>query len=285
MKGDDQTVKPLTTRLLGSPDLYAHEEREAEQSVNFVTCHDGFTLNDLVSYDRKHNEANGEDNRDGSNDNASWNCGVEGPTDDPAIEALRNRQVKNCLAITLIAAGAPMLLMGDEVRRTQRGNNNAYCQDNEISWFDWQLLDRHADVHRFVKMLLAFRQRRDPAAVDGPVPVSLNDLLHQANIEWHGVALGSPDWSDHSHAIAFTARSFHARFLVHAICNAYWEPLTFALPPVPAGDEPWRRCMDTTLPSPDDVRSFAEAPVVDQASYAAGPRSVVLFARRLLEPA
>jgi isoamylase len=285
VKGDRQTVKPLTMRLLGSPDLYAHEEREAEQSVNFVTCHDGFTLNDLVSYDRKHNEANGEDNRDGSNDNASWNCGVEGPTDDPAIEALRNRQVKNCLAITLIAAGAPMLLMGDEVRRTQRGNNNAYCQDNAISWFDWQLLDRHADVHRFVKTLLAFRQRRDSAAVDGPVPVSLNDLLHQANIEWHGVALGSPDWSDHSHAIAFTARSFHARFLVHAICNAYWEPLRFALPPVPAGDEPWRRCMDTTLPSPDDVRSFAEAPVVDQASYAAGPRSVVLFARRLLEPA
>jgi glycogen operon protein len=279
LRGDDHTVKPLTMRLLGSPDLYGHEDREAEQSVNFVTCHDGFTLNDLVSYDRKHNEANGEDNGDGSNDNLSWNCGVEGPTDDPAIEGLRNRQAKNFLALTLISAGAPMLLMGDEVRRTQRGNNNTYCQDNEISWFDWRLLDRHADVHRFVKLLLAFRQHRDSAAVDSPV--RLNDLLHQAAIEWHGVALGSPDWGEHSHSIAFTVRSFRARFMVHAICNAYWEPLTFALPPVPAGDELWRRCMDTALPPPDDVRPLVEAPVVDQAGYTVGPRSVVLFARRL----
>ena len=127
----------LAARLLGSPDLYGHEEREAEQSINFVTCHDGFTLNDLVSYNQKHNEANGENNRDGTNDNLSWNCGVEGPTDDPEIEALRNRQVKNFFALMLLAAGTPMLLMGDEVRRTQRGNNNAYCQDDDISWFDW----------------------------------------------------------------------------------------------------------------------------------------------------
>jgi glycogen operon protein len=282
LRGDDHTVKPLTMRLLGSPDLYAHEDREAEQSVNFVTCHDGFTLNDLVSYDRKHNEANGEDNRDGSDHNHSWNGGVEGPTDDPAIEGLRNRQAKNFLALTLISAGAPMLLMGDEVRRSQRGNNNAYCQDNEVSWFDWQLLDRHADVHRFVKTVLAYRQHRDAATMDSPV--SLNDLLHQAAIEWHGVALGAPDWGDHSHSIAFTARSFHARFMVHAICNAYWEPLTFALPPVPAGEEPWRRCMDTGRAAPDDVRPFAEAPVMDQAGYEAGPRSIVLFARLLPQP-
>ena len=140
-------------RLLGSPEIYGHKEREAEQSVNFVTCHDGFTLNDLVSYNQKHNEANGEDNRDGANDNRSWNCGVEGPTDDPAIETLRNRQVKNFLTVTLLSLGMPMILMGDEVRRTQRGNNNAYCQDNEISWFDWTLLEKHADVHRFVTLL------------------------------------------------------------------------------------------------------------------------------------
>ena len=150
---------PRGRRLLGSPDIYGHEEREAEQSINFVTCHDGFTLNDLVSYNHKHNEANGEDNRDGSNDNLSWNCGVEGPTDDPAIEALRNRQVKNFFALELLSAGTPMLLMGDEVRRTQRGNNNAYCQDSEISWFDWSLLERHADIHRFVKRA----QRVSPA--------------------------------------------------------------------------------------------------------------------------
>jgi isoamylase len=166
--------------------------------------------------------------------------------------------------------------------RSQRGNNNAYCQDNEVSWFDWQLLDRHADVHRFVKTVLAYRQHRDAATMDSPV--SLNDLLHQAAIEWHGVALGAPDWGDHSHSIAFTARSFHARFMVHAICNAYREPLTFALPPVPAGQQPWRRCMDTGRAAPDDVRPFAEAPVMDQAGYEAGPRSIVLFARLLPQP-
>ena len=148
LKGDRGTVSNLATRLLGSPDIYGHKEREPEQSVNFVTCHDGFTLNDLVSYNGKHNEDNGENNRDGMDDNLSWNCGAEGPVDDPMIEALRTRQVKNFLVLNMLAVGTPMLLMGDEVRRTQRGNNNAYCQDNEISWFDWDLLKRHADIHR-----------------------------------------------------------------------------------------------------------------------------------------
>ena len=147
--------RDLADRLVGSPEIYGHEEREAEQSINFVTCHDGFTLNDLVSYNEKHNEANGEDNRDGTNDNRSWNCGVEGPTDDPAVEKLRNRQVKNFLTVTMLSLGVPMILMGDEVRRTQSGNNNAYCQDNEISWFDWTLVTKHADLHRFVTLLIA----------------------------------------------------------------------------------------------------------------------------------
>ncbi len=132
--------------------------------MNFVTCHDGFTLNDLVSYNQKHNEANGEDNRDGTNDNRSWNCGVEGPTDDPAVETLRNRQVKNFLTVTMLSLGLPMILMGDEVRRTQHGNNNAYCQDNETSWFDWTLVAKHADVHRFVRLLNAQRLLRDAGA-------------------------------------------------------------------------------------------------------------------------
>ena len=139
------------TGCSAAPRSTATSSAKPEQSVNFVTCHDGFTLNDLVSYNHKHNEANGEDNRDGANDNRSWNCGVEGPTDDPAIEQLRNRQVKNFLTVTLLSLGMPMLLMGDEVRRTQRGNNNAYCQDNETSWFDWTLLDearRRASVRQ-----------------------------------------------------------------------------------------------------------------------------------------
>jgi glycogen operon protein len=150
LRGDNGTVTKLASRFLASPDLYAHEEREPEQSINFVTCHDGFTLNDLVSYNRKHNQANREGNQDGNSYNLSWNCGVEGPTRDPEIERLRNRQIKNFFTVTLLALGVPMLLMGDEVRRTQQGNNNAYCQDNEISWFDWRLLDKHADIHQFV---------------------------------------------------------------------------------------------------------------------------------------
>jgi isoamylase len=283
LKGDNGSVSGLATRILGSPDLYAHEEREAEQSINFVTCHDGFTLNDLVSYNHKHNEANGENNRDGSDDNLSWNCGVEGPTDDSMVEALRNRQVKNFLALLLLAAGTPMLLMGDEVRRTQRGNNNAYCQDSDISWFDWSLLERHSDIHRFVKALNSFRQRRDIVLEGGAL--SLNQLLSRARIEWHGVALKRPDWSDHSHSLAFTLRSLRARFLLHGMLNAYWEPLTFELPPVPAErQQAWRRCIDTALESPNDICTWQTAPVVRQARYVVQPRSVVLLALALAVP-
>src|SRR5256884_458297 len=138
--GEKGSVQRFADRLIGSHEIYRHEEREAEQSVNFVTCHDGFTLNDLVSYNRKHNEANGENNRDGADDNRSWNCGVEGLSDDPEIERLRNRQVKNFFTVLMLSLGLPMFLMGDEVRRTQHGNNNAYCQDNETNWYDWSLL-------------------------------------------------------------------------------------------------------------------------------------------------
>jgi glycogen operon protein len=280
LKGDGGAVSALATRFLGSPDLYGHEEREAEQSVNFVTCHDGFTLNDLVSYDRKHNDANGEDNRDGHNDNLSWNCGVEGPTGDAAVEALRHRQIKNFLAVELLSAGTPMLLMGDEVRRTQRGNNNAYCQDNDLGWFDWSLCERHADVHRFAKMLVAFRQRRD-VVVEGDT-LTLNELLRLAQIEWHGVALNRPDWSPDSRTLAFTLRSLRARFLLHGIFSAYWEPLTFELPSPPAGGgQRWRRCIDTARPSPDDIQAWEQAPVVDSASCVVQPRSVVLLALAL----
>ena len=279
LKGDTRSVSPLAARLLGSPDMFGHEEREAEQSINFVTCHDGFTLNDLVSYNQKHNEANGEDNRDGANDNESWNCGVEGPTDDRAIEALRTRQIKNFFAVEMLAAGTPMLLMGDEVRRTQQGNNNAYCQDGPISWFDWTLFDRHADLHRFVKTLTAFRQRRDVVKEAG---MSLNELLRRAPIEWHGVALNRPDWGDHSHSLAFTLRSLRARFLLHVMLNAYWEPLTFQLPVLPADSQhPWRRCIDTALASPDDIAPWETAPAVEAAAYVAQARSVVVLALAL----
>src|SRR5262249_55065110 len=198
-------------RLIGSPSIYGHRQREAEVSVNFVTSHDGFTLNDLVSYDEKHNAANGEHDRDGADDNRSWNCGVEGPTDNPDIDKLRTRQVKDLVTVTLLSVGMPMMLMGDEVRRTQAGNNNAYCQDNATSWFDWTLLERRADVHRFVTLLNARRILRDPDD-----QVALNQLIRQAEISWHGVELNRPDWGPTSHSIAFAATvdgiSFHIIF-------------------------------------------------------------------------
>ncbi len=283
VKGDDNTVPALAARVLGSPDLYDHEEREPEQSINFVTCHDGFTLNDLVSYNEKHNLVNGEDNRDGANDNFSWNCGAEGPTDDCDIESLRNRQVKNFFTLLLLATGTPMLLMGDEVRRTQRGNNNAYCQDGEVSWFDWSLRERYADVHRFVKVLADYRQRRDVVAES---TLTLNELLRRARIAWHGVALRCPDWSPHSHSIAFTLETLRSRFLLHAMFNAYWEALTFELPRRP--DDrlyAWRRCIDTALVSPDDIQRWQDAPTLTTSSYTVQPRSVVVLAVALEQPA
>ncbi len=269
----DYSVARMADRSLGSPEIFGHEEREAEQSVNFVTCHDGFTLNDLVSYNQKHNEENGEDNRDGANDHRSWNCGVEGPSDDPAIEKLRNRQVKNFLTITMLSLGVPMIVMGDEVRRTQRGNNNAYCQDNEISWFDWTLLSRHADVHRFARLLIARRLMRDMEHERRRI--SLNQWLRDAKKAWHGVKLGQPDWSSGSHSLAFGAKLPEGlRF--HLILNAYWEPLDFELP-LTVDRVEWRRWIDTTLDSPKDIVEWQTAPPTPGQTYQAGPRSVVVL--------
>jgi glycogen operon protein len=278
-RGDDDTVEPLADRLLGSPQIYGHKEREAEASVNFVTCHDGFTLNDLVSYSQKHNEANGEEGRDGENDNRSWNWGVEGPTDDPAVEKLRNRQVKNFLTVTMLSLGLPMILMGDEVRRTQQGNNNAYCQDNETSWFNWTLVSKHADVHRFVALLSARRVLRD--VEPERKRLSLNQVLHKANRAWHGVKLGQPDWGHSSHSLAFTAEARGENVLFHVILNAYWEPLEFELPrPDHHSDDTWRRWIDTSLDTPHDIAEWQTAPLVPDRTYRAGPRSVVvLYAR------
>src|SRR5215471_5354364 len=277
--GEEGSVTRFADRLIGSPAIYGHKEREAEQSVNFVTCHDGFTLNDLVSYNSKHNEGNGENNRDGSNDNRSWNCGVEGPTDDPAVEKLRNRQVKNFLTVTMLSVGMPMILMGNEVRRTQGGNNNAYCQDNETSWFDWTLLAKHGDIHRFVTLLNARRLLRD-LAPEGQ-QVSLNQLLRGANLVWHGVKLGQPDWGESSHSIAFTAEVHKERLIFHVILNAYWQPLDFELPQVDkAGENPWRRWIDTALDSPDDILPWETTASVPGYAYRTEARSVVmLFAR------
>jgi glycogen operon protein len=273
-RGAPGAVSRFADRLVGSHEVYRHKAREAEQSINFVTCHDGFTVNDLVSYDGKHNEANGENNRDGADDNRSWNCGVEGPPDDPAIEELRNRQVKNFLAASLLSLGTPMILMGDEVRRTQGGNNNAYCHDNEANWFDWSLVSKHADVHRFVKLLLARRLLRGMA--HERERQSLSEMLAKAKKTWHGVRLNHPDWGEGSHSIALNAEIPKQNLRFHLILNGYWEPLDFELPDTATG-EPWRRWIDTSLPSPSDIVDWRAASPVSGSTYEAGPRSVVML--------
>ena len=248
-----------------------------------MTCHDGFTLNDLVSFDGKHNEANGEGSRDGSDNNLSWNCGVEGPTDDPAVEQLRRRQIKNFFVTLLTSIGTPMLQMGDEMRRTQRGNNNAYCQDNDVSWLDWSLLDRHRDLHQFVRKLIVQRLRLLSLGDEESFGLSLNQLLRRAEIDWHGVRLGRPDWSDSSHSLALTVRPRQRRIplWLHVMFNAYWEPLDFELPLAPAAAvSGWQRWIDTSLEWPDDNMDAVAAPTVPGMQYRVAPRSVVtLFSR------
>jgi glycogen operon protein len=280
LRGDYGMVSRFASRLLASPDIYGYREREPEESINFVTCHDGFTLNDLVSYNQKQNQANGEENRDGYDNNLSWNCGVEGDTDDPEVEALRNRQVKNFLAVTLLALGVPMLLMGDEARRSQGGNNNAYCQDNDTGWFDWKLLERHADIHRFARLLIAARLKGD--ATENDPDLTLNKLIRQAQIEWHGARLGQPDWGDDSHSIALTAWCLNDRFAFHLMVNAWWEPLSFELPKLrEQPGEGWRRWLDTSLSSPEDIVPWEDAPRIEGGTYQLPPHSVaVLLARK-----
>jgi glycogen operon protein len=271
-RGAEDSVGRIADRILGSPQIYGHKGREAEQSVNFVTCHDGFTLNDLVAYNDKHNEENREGNRDGNNDNRSWNWGVEGPSGDRGVEALRNRQVKNCLTATLLALGVPMILMGDEVRRTQRGNNNAYCHDNQLSWFDWSLLSKHADVHRFVSLLLSRRVTRSVERERRRS--SLNELLREAAWGWHGVKIGKPDWSQNSHTLALSAELPKEGLRLYLILNAYWEVLDFELP---SATEPWRRWIDTALDSPHDIVEWQLAPLLPGRLYHAAERSVVVL--------
>ncbi len=265
-------------RLLGSVDLYGHKHRDAQASINFVTCHDGFTLEDLVSYDGKHNEANGEGNRDGNDQNLSWNCGVEGPTTDPAIERLRGRQVRNFLTVEMLSLGVPMLLMGDEVRRTQGGNNNDYCHDDATAWFDWT-------GPRPARRRPALHARPDPPPA-APVRPDGRPGGHQParpaprrSTEWSGVRLGEPDLGESSRSIALTVRS--PAGALHLILNAYWEALDFELPVADAATGGWRRIIDTGRPSPHDIAlEYGGAAAVDTPTFRAEARSIALLASR-----
>ena len=275
VKGDAGMTSPLATRLLGSPDLYLTSAREPYHSINFVTCHDGFTLNDLVSYNDKHNLSNGDNNTDGNNANFSWNCGAEGPTEDAAIRELRARQRKNFAAILLLAHGVPMILSGDELGRTQQGNNNAYCQDNEISWLDWRMAESNAGLLRFFQLMIAFRKRCDLLR-RSTFELNGENGFH---ITWHGTKRVKPDWGYESRTLAMQLSQLHddgSRDDIHFIANAYSGNLDFELPQI--GEREWFRLVDTALASPQDIAEDGqEFPLLSQESYSVKGRSVAIF--------
>jgi glycogen operon protein len=277
-RSHDVGLGEFAKRFSGSSDLYAGSRRRPTASVNLITVHDGFTMRDLVSYDNKHNEANGESNRDGTDDNRSWNCGAEGPSEDPAVVALRERQSRAMLTTLLLSFGVPMLLGGDEMGRSQQGNNNAYCQDNEISWFDWSNLN--SDLLGFTKALVAlrqshpvFRRRRFLAGVEA------------AEVGWFtpsGTAMTESDWAQ-SDSLALGIyldgsddpdRSDDGTLLVDddflVLVNAWWEPLGFTLPATRSGFI-WQTCLDTY----DPARPVAELRAGD--CLTVGPRSIVVM--------
>jgi len=282
MKSDTYSVGGLAQRVTGSTDLFSNLNRDPNRSVNFITCHDGFTLNDLVSYNEKHNWENGEENRDGMNDNNAWNCGVEGPTDDPEIEKVRLRQIKNFFTLLMLCQGTPMILMGDEIRRTQNGNNNAYCQDNELSWFNWDDVKAHNGLFRFVQGLIKTYEkfsvlREERFWVDDKDPGS-------PSLTWHGVKLNEPDWGEHSHTLAFTLEDKSSQQYLHVMINAYWEDLTFEIPAYTEKKHvKWRRLVDTSRNSPQDFMELETAHIVDIDHLMLKDRSVVVLASEDVE--
>jgi glycogen operon protein len=278
VKGDPGMVGAVAARLAGSADIYQASGHLPINSVNFVTCHDGFTLNDLVSYNDKHNEANGEGNRDGINDNLSWNCGWEGTTDNPAIEALRERQIKNFAAILMLSRGVPMFVAGDEVRRTQKGNNNAYCQANEISWFDWRLTEKNRSLLRFWKLLIAARSYFRAGHASHFFTGELNER-GLPDIAWHGTQLNKPGWNDpNARCLAFTLGGFGGESDLHAVLNMYWEGLDFEVPNVPG--RRWYRAVDTARPSPEDIVETVRQVPIDGKHVRVEGRSVLVLLSR-----
>jgi isoamylase len=272
-KGEPGLTGALATRLCGSSDLYEKTGRRPFHSINFVTCHDGFTLWDLVSYNQKYNRANGEGNRDGSNDNFSWNCGVEGHTDDPNILALRRRQARNLMATLLLSQGVPMLLGGDEFLRTQGGNNNAWCQDNELSYVDWTLSTRNGDFLRFMREMIALRKRH-PA-------LRRNTFLRPGEVIWHGVDPYRPDFSPTSRCLAMvldgrhTGRPESDRDFYMAF-NAWRGSLTFTIPPGPQGKQ-WRLVVNTSAAPPQDILEDQGPTVPVWSRFNVAPHSLIVL--------
>ncbi len=275
VKGEASTVWNLHERILGSPDIYKSGHRPTGQSINYITCHDGFTLNDLVSFNVKHNEQNLCQNSDGTDANFSWNCGAEGPSTDSAVEQLRIRQIKNFFALTLLSVGTPMLMMGDEVRRTQLGNNNAYCLDNEVSWFDWSLCRSNAEIFRFVQRMIRLRFHFDQGTKGNPIP--LEDYLCGARIQWHGTSLDRPDWGTDSHSLAVSFHNHALNQVRYIAMNSYWKTLEFELPPLPSDSCRWTCMLDTSLASPEDIADVGKGHEVTSPTYVVNPHSIVML--------
>jgi len=270
--GEPGTTGSFASRLCGSSDLYQRSGKGPECSVNFITCHDGFTLNDLVTYRHKHNEANGENNRDGPNENFSDNCGAEGPSNDPGIEALRKRLIKNFLVTLFVSRGIPMLLGGDEFRRTQQGNNNAYCQDNKISWYDWRLLEQHREIHRFARGIISFRRAH---------AVLRKEAFYDAiEINWFNPQGTVPDWFDpHQRSVACLILG-HETADLFLVFNAASEPVEFA---IPAASERrvWHLAVDTFQSYPEDLFDAGKEPSLQgKSTFRAGPRSSAILVAR-----
>jgi glycogen operon protein len=282
VKGDEGVAGELATRLLGSPDLYGG--RAPTAGVNFVTAHDGFTLHDLVSYNDKHNEANGEGNRDGDNDNNTWNCGVEGDTDDERVLALRARQMRNLLLLLLTSHGIPMLVAGDEFGRTQRGNNNAYCQDNDLSWVDWSLADTNAGLLRFTRAAIAFR-RAHPALRRPWHLRGHRDSGLFPEVSWHGERAWTPDWSPGMRLVA--AMLYHhgpdGHDCVYVAANAHWDGRELELPVLPDGLA-WHLFADTAQPDGTDVHLPGEEPPLTGDRVWVEPRSTVVLVAKQTDP-
>jgi isoamylase len=280
VRGDPGLIGQVASCIAGSSDLYADEDRLPLHGINFISCHDGFTLNDLVSYNGKHNEANGEDNRDGCDNNFSWNCGAEGETDNAEILALRRRQAKNLISILLLSQGVPMFLSGDEVLHTQKGNNNVYCQDNELSWFDWSLVEKNRDMLRFVKELIALR-RRHPN-LNRREFLSGEQVTGRGvpDIAWHGYRLDEPLWFDFSaQYLAYTlAGQSDGEEDLHVILNMSERTVEASLPEIPG--RLWHLALDTSRMSPDDIMPSNQQKALESSSYQISGRTVAVFEAR-----
>ena len=292
VKGDP-VANDLASRVAGSYDLFVggkEDDRSPFHSINFVSCHDGFTLNDLVTYSEKHNERNGEGNRDGANDNYSWNCGVEGEVKDSAltiaqqepIELLRKQQIKNFLALLFLSQGTPMLLYGDEVRRTANGNNNTVYQDNDLNWINWENEKSHADILRFTKLIIAFRKKHSIVRRWRYLTEDQAETPVLRNITWHGLKPGSPDFSGTSRFIAWILEAFQTEYRgdvpIYVATNTYWEELAVELPEVK--DKHWYRVVDTSLPVGQDIVADEEAFFLPESKYLIRPRSTIVCVAR-----